>query len=355
VAYAPVRYRFEPGCARRRAKLGCPEQAENQAENIVSSFRLIRIAALASPALIFITEVALAQSMAAVDQSGKPYLAGLKPPHMHHSPGHLKTSQASAEHTATTKVAQPTKKHRPIVTADATGHDSAVHGSAAHGSADHGSTAHGSAAHGSTAHGSTAHGSAAHGSAAHGSAAHGSAAHGSAAHGRKHLADTINSRVSWPSVEPAAPEERTVPQTALQFVTEDTDSKAAAPTRPTSNVTPPTTAAKAPAINESRTVDPSISVDSLTNATPSTASRLVQTERIEAPDVPVAPGPSQMPVVAPASDQAPVTAPHNDQAPARAGSSTAQMAATLAGAIAACIVAFVMFGFGARTIRANRI
>ena len=281
----------------------------------MSSFRLIRIAALASPAFIFITEVALAQSMAAVDQSGKPYLAGLKPPHMHHGPGHLKTSQASTEHTATTKVAQPTKKHRPIVTADATGHDSAVHGSAAHGSA----------------------------------------AHGSAAHGRKHLADTINSRVSWPSVEPAAPEERTVPQTALQFVTEDTDSKAAAPTRPTSNVTPPTTAAKAPAINESRTVDPSISVDSLTNATPSTASRLVQTERIEAPDVPVAPGPSQMPVVAPASDQAPVTAPHNDQAPARAGSSTAQMAATLAGAIAACIVAFVMFGFGARTIRANRI
>ena len=281
----------------------------------MSSFRLIRIAALASPAFIFITEVALAQSMAAVDQSGKPYLAGLKPPHMHHGPGHLKTSQASTEHTATTKVAQPTKKHRPIVTADATGHDSAVHGSAAHGSA----------------------------------------AHGSAAHGRKHLADTINSRVSWPSVEPAAPEERTVPQTALQFVTEDTDSKAAAPTRPTSNVTPPTIAAKAPAINESRTVDPSISVDSLTNATPSTASRLVQTERIEAPDVPVAPGPSQMPVVAPASDQAPVTAPHNDQAPARAGSSTAQMAATLAGAIAACIVAFVMFGFGARTIRANRI
>ena len=293
--------------------------------NIVSSFRLIRIAALASPALIFITDVALAQSMAAVDQSGKPYLAGLKPPRMHHGPGHLKTSQASAEHTATTKVAQPTKKHRPIVTADTTGHDSAVHGSTAHGSA------------------------------AHGSAAHGSAAHGSAAHGRKHLADTINSRVSWPSVEPAAPEEQTVPQTALQFVTEDTDSKSAAPTRPTSNVTPPTTAAKAPAINESRTVDPSISVDSLTNATPSTASRLVQTERIEAPDVPVAPAPNQMPVVAPAPDQAPVTAPHSDQAPARAGSSTAQMAATLAGAIAACIVAFVMFGFGARTIKANRI
>ena len=303
--------------------------------NIVSSFRLIRIAALASPALIFITDVALAQSMAAVDQSGKPYLAGLKPPRMHHGPGHLKTSQASAEHTATTKVAQPTKKHRPIVTADTTGHDSAVHGSAAHGSADHGSTAHGSTAHGS--------------------AANSSAAHGSAAHGRKHLADTINSRVSWPSVEPAAPEEQTVPQTALQFVTEDTDSKSAAPTRPTSNVTPPTTAAKAPAINESRTVDPSISVDSLTNATPSTASRLVQTERIEAPDVPVAPAPNQMPVVAPAPDQAPVTAPHSDQAPARAGSSTAQMAATLAGAIAACIVAFVMFGFGARTIKANRI
>ena len=318
--------------------------------NIVSSFRLIRIAALASPALIFITDVALAQSMAAVDQSGKPYLAGLKPPRMHHGPGHLKTSQASAEHTATTKVAQPTKKHRPIVTADTTGHDSAVHGSTAHGSA-----ANSSAAHGSAAHGSAAHGSAAHGSAAHGSAAHSSAAHSSAAHGRKHLADTINSRVSWPSVEPAAPEEQTVPQTALQFVTEDTDSKSAAPTRPTSNVTPPTTAAKAPAINESRTVDPSISVDSLTNATPSTASRLVQTERIEAPDVPVAPAPNQMPVVAPAPDQAPVTAPHSDQAPARAGSSTAQMAATLAGAIAACIVAFVMFGFGARTIKANRI
>ena len=307
----------------------------------MSSFRLIRIAALASPALIFIADVALAQSMAAVDQSGKPYLAGLKPPRIHHSPEHLKTSQASAQHTATTKTAQPTKKHRPIVTAHAAAHDSAVHGSAAHGSA---------------AHGSAAHGSLVHGSAAHVSAAHSPAAHVSAVHGRKHLADTINSRVSWPSVEPAAPEERTVPKTALQFVTEDTDSKAATPTRPTtSNVTPPTTAAKAPAITESRSVDPSISVDSLTNATPSTAGRLVQTERIEAPDVPLAPAPSQMPVVAPAPDQVPVTAPHSDQAPARAGSSTAQMAATLAGAIAACIVAFVMFGFGARTIKANRI
>jgi hypothetical protein len=321
------------------------EQAENQAENIVSSFRLIRIAALASPALILVADVALAQSMAAVDQSGKPYLAGLKPPHMHHGPGHLKTSQASTQHTATT---QPTKKHRPIVTAHATGHDSAVHDSAAHVSAAHVSAAHSSAAHVSAAHVSAAHVSAAHVSAARGSAVHVSAVHVSAVHGRKHLADTINSRVSWPSVEPAAPEERTVPQTALQFVTEDTDSKAAAPTRPTSNVTPPTAAAKA--------VDSSISVDSPVGATPSTASRLVQTERIEAPDVPVPPAPSQMPVVAPAPDQAPVTAPpHSDQERARGGSSTAQMAATLAGAIAACIVAFVMFGFGARTIRANRI
>jgi hypothetical protein len=64
------------------------------------------------------------------------------------------------------------------------------------------------------------------------------------------------------------------------------------------------------------------------------------------------PPPRQMRVIAPALSEAPIAAPaSSDQPPARSKSSTAQMIATLAGAITACIVGFVIFGFGSNRIR----
>jgi hypothetical protein len=182
----------------------------------------------------------------------------------------------------------------------------------------------------------------------------------STGHGRKHLAATINSRVSWPSAEPAAPEERKLPQTALQFVTEDSEPKAATAARPTINATPATPTAKASALDERQPADSALADP------PAAASKLVQTERFEAPSqMPaIAPAPNQTSSQAPSQISVPASAPiqtpavasaHDDRIPARGGSSTAQMLATLAGAITACIVAFVMFGFSARTIRAGRI
>src|SRR6516164_4258826 len=73
--------------------------------------------------------------------------------------------------------------------------------------------------------------------------------------------------------------------------------------------------------------------------TPPAASTLVQTERFEAPST------SQMRVIAPAPIETPVTASiPKDQSPVRGSSSTAQTLATLAGAITACIVGWLVFG-----------
>jgi len=85
--------------------------------------------------------------------------------------------------------------------------------------------------------------------------------------------------------------------------------------------------------------------------TPPAASTLVQTERFEAPST------SQMRVIAPAPIETPVTASiPKDQSPVRGSSSTAQLLATLAGAITACIVGWLVFGFGSvRTIKSRRI
>ena len=53
----------------------------------MSSFRLICIATLINAMVGFVAGAAAAQSATATDQSGKPYLAGLHPPHEHHKTG----------------------------------------------------------------------------------------------------------------------------------------------------------------------------------------------------------------------------------------------------------------------------
>lgn len=152
------------------------------------------------------------------------------------------------------------------------------------------------------------------------------------------LAEKINSHVAWPSVEPATADESTTPPTALQFATDDAGQTPVAPPRPATAT--PTAAAKiSPPARVSATAEHD-GIDSA-SAQPATASTLVQTERIE----PTAS--SQTRVILPAQSEAPITASiPNDQQPARGSSITAQLLTTLAGAISACIVGWLMFGFG---------
>ena len=80
-----------------------------------------------------------------------------------------------------------------------------------------------------------------------------------------------------------------------------------------------------------------------------------QSERFEAP------APSQMRVIVPVPIETPVTTSTPQDQPqdeplARSNSSTAQMLATLAGAITAGIVGWLIFGFGSfRTIKSRQI
>jgi hypothetical protein len=256
----------------------------------VSSFRLICIAALTAAMAGFVAGAAAAQSATAADQSGgKPYLAGLHPPHEHHKPAHAKTS-FSAQRKATTKMVRQETKRRPSVGAN------------------------------------------------------------SKAHRPARLADKINSRVAWPSAEPAATDERANSETVLQFATEDTEPAPAAAPRPTIPASTTSTAKTAPPAKIAAT-DERNNVDSAAvNKPPPTASTLVQTERFETL------ASSQMRVIVPAPIETPVTAPiPKDQPPARSSSTTAQMLATLAGAITACVVGWLIFGFGSvRTIKSRQ-
>ena len=246
----------------------------------MSSFRLVCTAALTVAVAGFVASAAAAQSATATDQSGKPYLAGLRPPNAHQKPAHA-TSHVSAQLKATTKMAQSEPKRRSRVGTN------------------------------------------------------------SKAHRPTRLADKINSRIAWPSVEPAAADERTTSETVLQFATEDTAPASApaprpaipAPTTSRVNAAPP---AKIAATDERNSVD-ATAVDKPPPAT----STLMQTERVEAP------ASSQMRVIMPAPIETAVTASiPKDQSPARSSSSTAQMLATLAGAISACVVGWLIFGFG---------
>jgi cobalamin biosynthesis Mg chelatase CobN len=268
----------------------------------VSNFRIICVAALASP-LLLIAGAAIAQSV--TDQSGKP-LAGLRPPHEHHKLAHAKTGPAKSQHNATAKVARKPAKRRSIVAASSTAEVPRR-----------------------------------------------------VAKNNSHIVNSriTNSPITWPSAEPAAAEESSTPQTALQFATEDTASNTAPAT-----ATATATTAKAKTVATDERKDPA-AVDMRP-----TASKLVQTERFGAPAASQissqAPTetPSQMPSQAPgpASNQAPtqtlVAAPaRQEMTPASRASSTASILVTLAGAVTAGLVGWLTFGFGsARTIRVSR-
>lgn len=272
----------------------------------MSNFRIICVAALASP-LLLIAGAAIAQSV--TDQSGKP-LAGLRPPHEHHKLAHAKTDPAKSQHNATAKVARKTAnkpaKRRSVVAASSTAEVPRR-----------------------------------------------------VAKNNSHIVNSriTNSPITWPSAEPAAAEESSTPQTALQFAIEDTASNTAPAT-----ATATATTAKAKTVATDERKDPA-AVDMRP-----TASKLVQTERFEAPAASQissqAPTktPTEMPnqAASPASSPAPtqtlVAAPaRQEMTTASRASSSASILVTLAGAITAGLVGWLMFGFGAaRTIRVSR-
>jgi hypothetical protein len=284
-------------------------------EDIVSNFRTICVAALAASLLLLITDAAVAQTATAADQSGK-ILAGLRPPHEHHKLAHAKTGPAKSQHDAATKVARKPTKRRSVVAASSTAE---VPRRVAKNLNSHVANSH-----------------------------------------------IVNSRVTnspitWPSVEPAAAEEASTPPTALQFATEDTASNAA----PATTAVTATTAKAKPVATDERK-------DSGTVDMRPTSSKLVQTERFEAPTASriFSQAPSEMPsqkpsqipsqaaspASSPAPTQIPVAAPvRQEMTPANRASSTASILVTLAGAITAGLVGWLMFGFGStHTIRVSR-
>ena len=282
----------------------------------MSNFRTIWVAALAAPLLLLIADAAVAQNATAGDQSGR-VLAGLRPPHEHHKVATARTGPAKSQHEPVTKVARKPAKRRPAVAASST---TEVPRRAATNLNSHIANSH-------------------------------------TVNSRIANSRVTNSPITWPSVERAAAEETSTPPTALQFATEDTASNAV-----TATTTVTATPAKAkPAATDERK-------DSGTVDMRPTASKLVQTERFEAPPASqiLSQAPSEMPsqklsqipsqAASPAPTQTPIAAPARQEiTPANRASSAASILATLAGAITAGLVGWLMFGFGsARTIRVSR-
>ncbi len=260
-----------------------------------------RIICVAALASPLVLIAGAAIAQSVTDQSGKP-LAGLRPPHEHHKLAHAKTGPAKSQHNATPKVAHKPAKRRSVVAASSTAEVPRR-----------------------------------------------------VAKNNSHIANSriTNSPITWPSAEPGAAEESSTPQTALQFATEDTASNTAPAT---ATATATTAKAKTVATDERK--------DSAAVDMRPTASKLVQTERFEAPAASQisSQAPTEMPnqAASPASSPAPtqtlIAAPARQEiTPANRASSTASILVTLAGAITAGLVGWLTFGFGsARTIRVSR-
>jgi hypothetical protein len=276
----------------------------------VSSCRLICLAALTALA----PAAAAAQTVTAANQPEKTYLAGLRPPHDQHKPAHLKTGQEKDQKTSHIAERTPAAKTTPL----ATQRQVAVAAKAK----------------------------------AHRPVRFGQKSVAQKNLAQKSLAEKINARVAWPNlnrgaepgvapvveptaVEPAAADERTIPDTALQFTSEDTKSVATPAPRSTMGAsaaaTKPAPPPTIPATDDRK------AAPAVVDPTP-TATTPVQAEPVDAPP------PSQMRVIMPAPNADPVDAPTPSDPSPPSGSSTAQMLATLAGAIAAGIVAWLMLG-----------
>jgi hypothetical protein len=287
--------------ALHRARCGCdfckaPQSHRKSRGDIVSNFRIICVAVLTAPVLFLLAVAAHAQN-APADASGKSYLAGLRPPHESHK-AIAKTSRGVE---ATTKTTKKTA-HKPTAKTTRTAAKRPP-----------------------------------------------SIATSPSAHARARTATKLTSRLEWPQVDPAADpaaaEDRRMPETALQFTADDASPNAAA-TSPRV-----TAAAKAPTpktvTEERNSVAPAAPIDQLAagDQVPAT-SKVVQIERFQAsaPDTARVEAPPQTQTLAAASiveDRQ--TKPDDKRA---FGSSIAPTLAMLAGAISAALVGCWLFGFG---------
>jgi hypothetical protein len=268
-------------------------------EDIVSNFRIICVAVLTAPLFILMADAAPAQS-ASTDASGKPYLAGLRPPHEHPKvAAHPKTNQAT--NTATKSANKMANK-----TANKTAHKATAKNAR-------------SAITRAPAVASSIH---------------------------THARTKLTSRIAWPQVnstaDPATAEDRRMPETALQFTGDDASSNVAAPNSPRVAATK---APPAKAVAEERTIVAPADQPAAGNQPPLT-NKIVQVERFQAPpqDVARVDAPPQNQTLAAASvveDSQPK--PDHKRA---FGSAIAPTLAMLAGAISAALVGCWLFGFG---------
>jgi hypothetical protein len=261
----------------------------------VSNFRIICVAALTAPLFILMADATPAQN-APTDASGKPYLAGLRPPHERTNlAAHPKTNQA-------TNTPNKSANKAANKTANKTTHKTTT------------KNARSTVARAPTVASST----------------------------HAHARTKLTSRLTWPQVDPAAAEDRHLPETALQFTGDDASSNVA-----TAN-SPRVAATKAPptkAVTEERTIVAPIDQPAAGNQPPPT-NKIVQVERFQAPpqDVARVDAPPQSQTLAAASvveDSQPK--PENKRA---FDSSIARTLAMLAGAISAALVGCWLFGFG---------
>jgi hypothetical protein len=273
------------------------------AEDIVSTFRIICVAALtASPLVLFadvFADVATAQSARPADQTGKPYLAGLRPPHASHKATHGKidrdpklASKKSQKPAAkvTNKIAKPSIKHAAV----------------------------------STTHSTT--------------------------HARGRGRTKLTSRIDWPQVDPITGEDRSMPPTALQFTADDTKASPSVTTTPAAKSAPAVKASPPKPPGEERNVVAPLGVD---QSLP--ADKVNEAERFDAsaPEIEQAAAPQSQPNAPAVEDSA--ARPQSIKPPRRTGSSVAQTLVMLAGAISAALVGCWVFGFGSSSSRGIRL
>jgi hypothetical protein len=263
------------------------------AEDIVSNFRIICVAGLTASLVVLFADAAAAQSATPTDQTGRPYLAGLRPPHEAHKAAHVSANHVNANHAnakndqvsksaskksqkPAAKIAKPSTKHAANSTTHARGRSSAK-----------------------------------------------------------------TSRIDWPQVDSVTGEDRSVPPTALQFTADDTKLNETSSSVTSTPAPKAATAAKGsqpsppgPAGDERNAVAPVAADQSLATST------VVQAERFEPPAQNIEQA------AAPQSQNAPAI---EDSAPkprSKAGSSVAQTLVMFAGAISAALVGCWIFGFG---------
>jgi hypothetical protein len=293
------------------------------AEDIVSNFRIICVAALTAPLFIALSGAATAQT-APAGQSGSAsrYLAGLRPPHEHQ-----KSTHPNANRLANTGAKTSSKTNAKL------GAKPATKPAETAGKATAKTATNTKRARLATAH-STAH---------------------STVHAPHRMADKIAARIGWPRADSVAAEDRreeradagAMPQTALQFAADDTrpNAQSSAQSKPVAASAPkPSAVGKAPTPQAAAPDDGQVVAPVMASAAsePPATSKVVQLERFAPPQS------QSLSAALVIEDNQATRADHNP----RSGSSTAQALTMLAGAISAALAGWWIFGFGsARRIK----